>query len=64
METLRRCPEHDPCQLPYVGALIWKDVKLKQGHKTKRCPKCNRWFFKSEWGKPKLKWSQIKGGGE
>lgn len=49
--TLKRpCLWHKPNRLPYVAWHEWAEAKAGRGHQQRRCPDCQRFFFKCEWG--------------
>jgi hypothetical protein len=42
------CKKHKPKQLSYLTHQDWLDKMIKKGKKQTQCPKCFRWYFKSE----------------
>lgn len=43
------CDWH-PAKRPYIQWHDWAAKQVKLGHRQKRCPDCQRLFFKSEYG--------------
>jgi hypothetical protein len=43
------CSRHKPKQLTYLQWHDWAENKTKRGAKQKQCPKCGRWYFRSEY---------------
>jgi hypothetical protein len=42
------CQSHKPNKFSYFQYFNWLNNKLKHRAKQYQCPKCKRWFFKSE----------------
>lgn len=42
------CEHHKISELGYVNWHNWADMKTRQGHKQRQCPKCEKWLFKCE----------------
>lgn len=43
------CLKHKSNNMRYLQWHEWAEMKIKHGAKQKQCPKCGRWFFKSEY---------------
>jgi len=44
------CKHHRPVDLPYLQWHEWAEKKHRAGERQRRCKKCNRVFFKEEFG--------------
>ena len=43
------CLRHKTNNMSYLQRYEWAENKIKRGAKQKQCPKCGRWYFRSEY---------------
>ena len=43
------CSRHKTNNMSYLQWHEWAENKIKRGAKQKQCPKCGRWYFRSEY---------------
>lgn len=43
------CVRHKTNNMGYLQWHDWAEKKIKRGAKQKQCPKCGRWYFRSEY---------------
>lgn len=43
------CLRHKTKNMGYLQWHDWAEKKIKRGEKQKQCPKCGRWYFRSEY---------------